>query len=90
MCSCLLYTSRHHLSGRRVTAHVGVAQIDIVLVDSHNTVHHLFHLGFLITLRIPPVSYTHLAIADEDYKDVAYFEPFYLKEFVASMPKKLL
>ncbi|KAA5440027.1 tRNA (adenosine(37)-N6)-threonylcarbamoyltransferase complex dimerization subunit type 1 TsaB, partial [Bacteroides cellulosilyticus] len=23
-------------------------------------------------------------------KDVAYFEPFYLKEFVASQPKKLL
>ena len=30
------------------------------------------------------------AVAAEDYKDVAYFEPFYLKEFVASMPKKLL
>ena len=30
------------------------------------------------------------AIALEDYKDVAYFEPFYLKEFVASTPKKLL
>lgn len=30
------------------------------------------------------------AIAKEDYKDVAYFEPFYLKEFVASTPKKLL
>ena len=30
------------------------------------------------------------AVAPEDYKDVAYFEPFYLKEFVASMPKKLL
>ena len=30
------------------------------------------------------------AIADEDYKDVAYFEPFYLKEFVASTTKKLL
>jgi len=30
------------------------------------------------------------AVAGEDYKDVAYFEPFYLKEFVASMPKKLL
>ena len=29
-------------------------------------------------------------VDDEDYKDVAYFEPFYLKEFVASMPKKLL
>lgn len=30
------------------------------------------------------------AIAKEEYKDVAYFEPFYLKEFVASLPKKLL
>ena len=26
----------------------------------------------------------------QDYKDVAYFEPFYLKEFVASQPRKLL
>ena len=30
------------------------------------------------------------AVATEDYKDVAYFEPFYLKEFVASTPKKNL
>ena len=30
------------------------------------------------------------AIAKEDFEDVAYFEPFYLKEFVASTPKKLL
>lgn len=30
------------------------------------------------------------AMATEDFKDVAYFEPFYLKEFVASKPKKLL
>ncbi len=30
------------------------------------------------------------AIAQNDFKDVAYFEPFYLKEFVASKPKKLL
>ena len=30
------------------------------------------------------------AMANEDFKDVAYFEPFYLKEFVASVPKKLL
>jgi tRNA threonylcarbamoyladenosine biosynthesis protein TsaB len=29
-------------------------------------------------------------MAVEDFKDVAYFEPFYLKEFVASTPKKLL
>lgn len=30
------------------------------------------------------------AVATQDYKDVAYFEPFYLKEFVATQPKKLL
>lgn len=30
------------------------------------------------------------AFAQQDFKDVAYFEPFYLKEFVASLPKKLL
>lgn len=30
------------------------------------------------------------AVAEEDYKDVAYFEPFYLKEFVAGKPKKLI
>ena len=30
------------------------------------------------------------AMAVGDFKDVAYFEPFYLKEFVASTPKKLL
>ena len=30
------------------------------------------------------------ALVNREFKDVAYFEPFYLKEFVASMPKKLL
>lgn len=30
------------------------------------------------------------AMAEENFEDVAYFEPFYLKEFVASKPKKLL
>lgn len=30
------------------------------------------------------------AIAEKDFKDVAYFEPFYLKEFVAGTPKKFL
>lgn len=30
------------------------------------------------------------AMAQQNFKDVAYFEPFYLKEFVASQPKKLL
>jgi tRNA threonylcarbamoyladenosine biosynthesis protein TsaB len=30
------------------------------------------------------------AMANQRFEDVAYFEPFYLKEFVASMPKKML
>ena len=30
------------------------------------------------------------AIAEEDFKDVAYFEPFYLKEFVATVAKNPL
>lgn len=39
-----------------------------------------------------PVAYDMLALSEvayrrEDFKDVAYFEPFYLKEFVATTPK---
>lgn len=30
------------------------------------------------------------AFAEEQFEDVAYFEPFYLKDFVAGKPKKLL
>ena len=30
------------------------------------------------------------AVAQERFEDVAYFEPFYLKEFVTSTPRKLL
>ena len=30
------------------------------------------------------------AMATNDFKDVAYFEPFYLKEFVATAPRRLL
>jgi tRNA threonylcarbamoyladenosine biosynthesis protein TsaB len=29
-------------------------------------------------------------IAEGKFEDVAYFVPFYLKDFVAKMPKKLL
>ena len=39
---------------------------------------------------VVPSRNTEKAIADNDYKDVAYFEPFYLKEFIAGTPKKLL
>jgi tRNA threonylcarbamoyladenosine biosynthesis protein TsaB len=30
------------------------------------------------------------AMAEEKYEDIAYFEPFYLKDFITSQPKKLI
>ena len=30
------------------------------------------------------------AIAEQDFKDVAYFEPFYLKDFVVTTSRKKL
>ena len=30
------------------------------------------------------------AFAEQRFEDVAYFEPFYLKDFVAVKPKKLI
>lgn len=37
---------------------------------------------------MPPLA--EKAYRKQDFKDVAYFEPFYLKDFIASTPKKLL
>jgi tRNA threonylcarbamoyladenosine biosynthesis protein TsaB len=36
------------------------------------------------------VSLSEAAFSDKRFEDTAYFEPFYLKEFVAGVPKKLL
>lgn len=36
------------------------------------------------------ISLAEMAMAKEQFEDVAYFEPFYLKEFVATKSKKLL
>jgi tRNA threonylcarbamoyladenosine biosynthesis protein TsaB len=30
------------------------------------------------------------ALREKRFEDVAYFEPYYLKEFIATIPKKLL
>ena len=34
------------------------------------------------------ISYSEQAFQDNKFEDVAYFEPFYLKDFVATIPKK--
>lgn len=49
----------------------------------------LFVEGFLLSasyLHLPAVN----ALRNKQFEDVAYFEPFYLKEFIATIPGKLL
>lgn len=48
----------------------------------------LFEKGFSLSasyLHIPSVN----ALKDKHFEDVAYFEPYYLKEFIATIPRKL-
>ena len=54
---------------------------------THPNAHFIANINPLAKMMLPLAE---KAVAMEDYKDVAYFEPFYLKEFVASKPKKLL
>jgi len=43
----------------------------------------------LVPLAENMISFAEKAFADNDFVDVAYFEPFYLKEFQTSTPKKV-
>ncbi len=48
----------------------------------------LFEEGFTLSasyLHIPSVN----ALREKHFEDVAYFEPYYLKEFIATIPRKL-
>jgi tRNA threonylcarbamoyladenosine biosynthesis protein TsaB len=48
----------------------------------------VFVSGFMLSasyLHIPSVK----ALKEKHFEDVAYFEPYYLKEFIATVPKKL-
>jgi tRNA threonylcarbamoyladenosine biosynthesis protein TsaB len=48
----------------------------------------IFEKGFSLSasyLHIPSVN----ALKDKHFEDVAYFEPYYLKEFIATIPRKL-
>jgi len=49
----------------------------------------IFEPGFRLSasyLHLPSVN----AMRNKQFEDVAYFEPYYLKEFIATIPKKLL
>ena len=54
---------------------------------SHPNAHFIDGIRPLARMMFPLAE---LAMARGEYQDVAYFEPFYLKEFVAGKPKKLL
>lgn len=54
---------------------------------THPNAHFIDNIRPLASMMFPLAE---KAIAENGYKDVAYFEPFYLKEFVAGKPKKLL
>ena len=54
---------------------------------THPNAHFIENICPLAKMMLPLAE---KAVAVHDFKDVAYFEPFYLKEFVASKPKKLL
>ncbi len=54
---------------------------------SHPNAHFIEEVEPLAKMMFPLAE---KALLKGDMKDVAYFEPFYLKEFVASKPKKLL
>lgn len=54
---------------------------------THPNAHFIDHIHPLAKWMFPLAE---KAMARQDFKDVAYFEPFYLKEFVASTPKKLI
>lgn len=54
---------------------------------THPNAHFIDHIHPLASMMFPLAE---KAIAENDFQDVAYFEPFYLKEFVASKPKDLL
>ncbi|MBR3013401.1 MAG: tRNA (adenosine(37)-N6)-threonylcarbamoyltransferase complex dimerization subunit type 1 TsaB [Bacteroidaceae bacterium] len=53
----------------------------------HPNAHFIDGIQPLATMMAPLAEQ---AIAKQDFKDVAYFEPFYLKEFIATTPKKIL
>ena len=56
-------------------------------VIQHPNAHFIEGAVPLATQMIPLAE---MAMAHEEFEDVAYFEPFYLKEFVATQSKKLM
>lgn len=63
----------------------GSEKCKAVLNDSRYVFH---NLEFPSAAALAAVA--HVKFENDDFEDVAYFEPFYLKDFIAGKPKKLL
>lgn len=68
----------HHLPGRRVAAHVGIAQVHIVLVDGHDAVHHMFHLSLFVALGVSPLAIDDILLGNLR----PYFHQFFLYQIL--------
>ena len=53
----------HHLPSGRVTAHIGIAQIDIVAVDGYDAVKVALELALLLTLCVAPLAIEYVALS---------------------------
>lgn len=74
------------LSQHRVIFFGNGSEKCVAAITSPNAV---FEPGFRLSasyLHIPSVN----AMRNKHFEDLAYFEPYYLKEFIATVPKKLL
>ena len=64
----------------------GAAKCKDVL-DNHPNAHFIDNIHPVAKWMFPLAE---KAVAEQDFKDVAYFEPFYLKEFIATVAKNPL
>ena len=60
----------------------GAAKCESV-INNHNA----RFIQSVLPVAVDMVALAEMAFRKQDFKDVAYFEPFYLKEFVATTPK---
>ncbi len=67
-----LRSEGHHLPRGRVRRHVGVREVDVVLLHRDDAVHHLLDRGFAVALHVAPFSVDDIAFGD---RGVALHQP---------------
>ena len=67
-----LRSEGHHLPGGRVRRHVGVREVDVVLLDGHDAVHDALDRRTAVTLDVAPLAVDDIAFGD---RGVAFHQP---------------